>query len=104
MDYAMASSREIVDWFEMRLRGWGPNTAAALLLKKLARWHNNPKLAEGLHDSWRREQIAAIVDEIFNTWDNAGGEDGSIVPAKKPQAPKSGRRAATRSLDDETGS
>ena len=60
-----ASSRDIVDWFEIRLLGWGPNTEAAALLKELAQSHNNPKLAEGLHGTWRREQIEAVVREIF---------------------------------------
>ena len=59
------SSGDIVDWFEVRLLDREPNSEAAALLKKLAQSHNNPKLAEGLHDSWRREQIDAIVRELF---------------------------------------
>jgi hypothetical protein len=35
------------------------------VLRKLAKSHNNPELAEGLEGTWRREQIAAIVREIF---------------------------------------
>ena len=42
----------------------GPAKAAALL-KRLAKAHNNPELAEGLEGTWRREQIAAIVREKF---------------------------------------
>jgi hypothetical protein len=35
------------------------------LLRKLAKGRNNPELAEGLEGTWRREQIAAIIREIF---------------------------------------
>jgi hypothetical protein len=35
------------------------------MLRRLAKAHNNPELAEGLEGTWRREQIAAIVREIF---------------------------------------
>jgi hypothetical protein len=55
----------IVDWFELRLVGWGPNGEAAQFLRKIAHSHNNPRLAEGLHAEWRREQIEAVIHEIF---------------------------------------
>jgi hypothetical protein len=42
-----------------------PSKGAAALLKRLAKAHNNPELAEGLEGTWRREQIAAIVREMF---------------------------------------
>jgi hypothetical protein len=57
--------REIVDWLEPHVCNRGPNKQAAALLRKLAKTHNNPELAEGLEATWRREQIAAIVNEIF---------------------------------------
>jgi len=57
--------REIVDWPELNLSNQRPNKQAAALLRKLARDHDNPELAEGLEGTWRREQIAAIVREIF---------------------------------------
>ena len=40
--------REMVDWLERNLSNRRPNKEAAALLKKLAKTHDNPKLAEGL--------------------------------------------------------
>jgi hypothetical protein len=57
--------REMVDWVELHLSNRRPNQGAAALLRKLAKAHNKPELAEGLDGTWRREQIAAIVREIF---------------------------------------
>jgi hypothetical protein len=59
------SPREMVDWLELYLSNQRPNKEAAALLRKLAKDHNKPELAEGLEGTWRREQIAAIVSEIF---------------------------------------
>jgi hypothetical protein len=59
------SPKEIVDRLELHLSNQRPNKGAAALLRKLAKSHNNPELAEGLEGTWRREQIAAIVREIF---------------------------------------
>jgi len=59
------SPREMVDWLELHLSNQRPNRQSAALLKKLAKAHNHPELAEGLEGTWRREQIAAIVREIF---------------------------------------
>jgi Phosphopantetheine attachment site len=59
------SPREMVDWLEPHLLNRRPNKEAATLLRKLAKAHNNPELAEGLHGTWRRERIAAVVREIF---------------------------------------
>jgi hypothetical protein len=59
------SPREMVDWLELYLSNLRPNKEAAALLRKLAKDHNKPELAEGLEGTWRREQIAAIVSEIF---------------------------------------
>jgi Phosphopantetheine attachment site len=59
------SPKEMVDWLELRLSNQRPNKGAAALLRKLAKDHNEPELAEGLEGTWRREQIAAIVREIF---------------------------------------
>jgi hypothetical protein len=59
------SPQEMVDWLELHLSNRRPNKEAAALLRKLAKAHNNPELAEGLEGTWRREQIAAIVREIF---------------------------------------
>jgi hypothetical protein len=57
------SPPEIVDWLEPHLSNQRPNKNAVALLKKLAK--NHPALAEGLNGTWRREQIAAIIREIF---------------------------------------
>jgi hypothetical protein len=100
VDLAFDNPPELVDYLVLRLRGWGPNPFAADFLKKLAETHNSPALAQGLHNSWRREQISAIIQEIFNTGDrSAGGDDGAVIPVRKPRSPKSGGRAAAQSLD-----
>jgi hypothetical protein len=59
------SPREIVDWLDLHLSNRRPNKRAAASLKALAKAHNKPELAEGLEGTWRREQIEAIVREIF---------------------------------------
>ena len=59
------SPREMVDWLEPHLSNRRPNKVAAALLRKLATAHNDPELVEGLDGTWRREQIAAIVREMF---------------------------------------
>ena len=100
VDLAFDNPPELVDYLVLHLRGWGPNPFAADFLKKLAETHNSPALAQGLHNSWRREQISAIIQEIFNTGDrSAGGDDGAVIPVRKPRSPKSGGRAAAQSLD-----
>jgi hypothetical protein len=94
--------REVVDYFVLHLKGWGPNPVAADFLKQLATKRNHPALAQGLHDSWRREQIAVVIQEIFNIGDrSAGGDDDSAIPVRKPPGPKSGGGAAGQSLDDD---
>ena len=57
--------REIVDWLEVNLANQRPNKEAADFLRRLAQKQQNPELAEGLEGLWRREQIAAIIREIF---------------------------------------
>jgi hypothetical protein len=59
------TSREIIDWLDLHLSNRRPNKNAAAYLKKLAKKRDNPALAEGFHGTWRREQIAAIIREIF---------------------------------------
>ena len=100
VDLALDNPPELVDYLVLHLRGWGPNALAAHFLKKLAETHSTSALAEGLHDSWRREQISAIIQEIFNAGDRSGGsDDGAAIPVRKPRSPKSGGRAAAQSLD-----
>jgi hypothetical protein len=59
------SPSEMVDWLDPILSNRRPNKQAAALLRKLARDQERPELAEGLDGTWRREQIAAIIREIF---------------------------------------
>ena len=103
-DLTLDSPREVVDYFVIHLRGWGPNPAAAHLLKEMATKHNSPALAEGLHESWRRDQISAVIREIFNTGPRNLGDDDAVIPVKKPRDPKAGGRAAAQSLDEDNPS
>ena len=59
------SPREIVDWLELHVSNQRPHERAAAFLRKLAQTQNNPALAEDLEGTWRREQIAAIIREVF---------------------------------------
>jgi len=59
------SPREMVDLLERHLSNQRPTKGAADLLKGLAKSQNNPELAEGLDGVWRRDQIAAIIRELF---------------------------------------
>jgi hypothetical protein len=61
---SFGSPREMVDRLERHLSNQRPNKQAAALLRKLAKAHNNPELAEGLKGTWRGEQIAAIVRRV----------------------------------------
>lgn len=102
VDLVFDNPRGIVNYLVLQLRGWGPNRVAADFLKRLATKRNNPALAQGLHDSWRRDQISAVIEEIFNVGDlSAGGDDDAVIPVRKPRAPKAGGLAAARSLDDD---
>jgi hypothetical protein len=105
VDLAFDNPREIVDYLVSQLKGWGPNPVAAKFLKQLATKRNSPTLAQGLHDSWRREQISAVIQEIFSTGDlSGGGDDDAVIPVRKPHRPKSGGRAAAQSLDEDSPS
>jgi hypothetical protein len=59
------SQAEMVDRLEPVLSNQRPNKAAVALLRQIARDRQQPELAEGLEGTWRREQIAAVVREIF---------------------------------------
>jgi hypothetical protein len=105
INLAFHNRREIVDYLVSKLRGWGPNSIAADFLKQLARTRNSPRLAQGLHDSWRVEQISAVVQEIFTPGDlNTGGDDDAGVPVRKPRGPESGGRAAAQNPNDDSPS
>lgn len=59
------SPREMVDLLEHHLSNQRPTKKAGELLRGLAKSQDNPELAEGLDGVWRREQIAAIIRELF---------------------------------------
>jgi hypothetical protein len=59
------SQSEMVDRLETVLSSRRPNKAAAALLRQIAMDRQQPELAEGLDRTWRREQIAAVVRELF---------------------------------------
>ena len=61
----LESPRQIVDWLELHLSNRRPNKEAAAFLVRLAKTQNDPEIAEDLEGTWRREQIAAIVREMF---------------------------------------
>jgi hypothetical protein len=63
------SLSELVDRLEGVLSTRRPNKEAAALLRKIAKDRQQPELAEGLERPWRREQIAAIVRELFRDVD-----------------------------------
>ena len=54
-----------MDWLERHLSNRRPNKEAAARLKELAKRHKSPELAEGLDGTSRKEQIDAIVREMF---------------------------------------
>ncbi len=60
-----SSPQQMVDWLALHLSHQRPSKDAAGLLRKLATQHNKPELAQGLEGPWRRDQIEAIVREIF---------------------------------------
>ena len=59
------SQTELVDQLEPVFLNRRPNKAAAALLRRIAKARQQPELADGLDGTWRREQIAAVVREIF---------------------------------------
>ena len=63
------SPRELVDHLDALLSNRRPNKGIKVLLTRLARDQGRPELAEGLDGPLRREQIAAIVREIFRDVD-----------------------------------
>jgi hypothetical protein len=61
--------REIVDWLESEISNQRPNKEARKMLKKLAEDQARPELAEHLEGTWRREQIAAVIRDLFEDTD-----------------------------------
>ena len=88
------SPREIVDCLERCLSIQRPHKQAAALIKRLAKTQNNPPLADGLDGPWRREQIAAVVREIFRVdddWSDPTDPDASVrAPLDPKPHPRSG--------------
>ena len=63
------SLSELVDRLEVILSNRRPNIEAVALLRKIAKDRQQLELAEGLERPWRREQIAAVVREVFRRMD-----------------------------------
>ena len=63
------SQAELVDRLGAVLSNRRPNAASADMLRRIARDRQQPELAERLNGAWRREQIAAVVREIFRYTD-----------------------------------
>ncbi|MBZ5666339.1 MAG: hypothetical protein LAO30_17220 [Acidobacteriia bacterium] len=53
------------EWLEQHLSNQRPKEDTAELLRMLADAQQRPELAEGLDGTWRREQISALVRDIF---------------------------------------
>ena len=53
------------EWLERNLSNQRPTQDAAELLRMLAKTQQQPELAEGLDGTWRREQISALITDIF---------------------------------------
>jgi hypothetical protein len=82
------SPRETVDCLQRCLSRQGPNKQATVLIKRLAKTQNNPALAEDLDGPWRREQIAAVVQEIFRVHDDWSDPTDPDAPVRAPLNPK----------------
>jgi hypothetical protein len=80
--------REIVDCLESCLSGQCPKKQAAALIKRVAKTQSNPPLAEGLDGPWRREQIAAVVREIFRAQDDWSDPTDPNASVRAPLNPK----------------
>jgi hypothetical protein len=61
----LASPLGIQEWLVQHLSNQRPTQDAAELLRMLAESQQRPELAEGLGGSWQREQISALVWDIF---------------------------------------
>ena len=96
------SPREMVDMLEHHLSNQRPTKRAAELLRSIAKFQNNARLAEDLGGTWRREQIAAIVRESFGDRDSGSeGEGGSGIAVRNPKRPQTGSGSAAVRLDEE---
>jgi len=90
------SQREVVDCLERCLSSQHPSKQAAAVIKGLAKTQSNPRLAEGLDGPWRREQIAAVVREVFRVhdmddWSDPPDPDPSVRSPLNPKPhPRSG--------------
>jgi len=91
----LGSPREVVDCLERCLSNQRPGKQAAVVIKGLANSQSNPQLAEGLDGPRRREQIAAVVREIFRSHDSDNRSDPPDPDAsvRSPLNPKPHRRS-----------
>jgi hypothetical protein len=95
------SPRAMVDVLERILSNQRPTKSAAELLEKIARAQNKPEIAECLDGKWRREQIAAIVRELFRSSDDEpDGDYNSGVFVRNPKRPQTDSGFAAADLDE----
>jgi hypothetical protein len=98
----LGSPRAMTDWLEPRLSNWGPGKEAAALLRRLAKDQQRPKLAEGLDRAWRREQIDAVIHDIFReAFPNSSGPGDPDSPVCAPLKPKPHLRSGGATVDPE---
>jgi len=99
----LSNPRAMVDWLEPLLSNWGPGKQAAALLRKLAKAQQRPELAEGLDRAWRREQIAAVIREIFrhSSPDDSSGSTDPHSSVRAPLKPKPHLRSGGAIADSE---
>jgi hypothetical protein len=96
--------REVVNYLERCLSGQRPGKQAAALIEGLANSQNNPQLAEGLGGPWRREQISAVLRELFRShgWDDGLDSSDPDAPVRSPLNPKPhSRSGAARVFPDQ---
>jgi hypothetical protein len=99
----LGSRSAMVDWLEPRLSDWGPSKQAAILLRNLAKAEQRPELAEGLDRAWRREQIDAVIRDIFRETlpDDSSGPIDPDSPVCAPLKPKPHLRSKGATADPE---
>jgi hypothetical protein len=89
------------EWLEPRLANWGPGKQAAAVLRKLAKDQQRPELADGLDRAWRREQIDAVIRDIFRELspDDSSGPSDPHSPVRAPLKPKPHLRSGGAAAD-----
>ena len=99
----LRSPREIVDWLELHLSKKRPNEQAAALLRKLADDQESPDLAKHFDGTWRREQIAAVIGEVFRNYspDDSSDPTETDAPVRAPLKPRPQPRSCGATAEPE---